>query len=306
MRGFLATFFVLASGVIALSVSVVGRAAQPRAEARELCVRETPHFSLSHTLPDGDAADLSQLLETLYARCFTACQDAGLRSRVPREPLHWLCVTQGEATRLCAGCRAGDMPSSEEAYYSAHTNTVVLLHPGASPAGGNLDGMSPIRTDVWRISHELAHQMLFNTGVQTRGVLYPVWLSEGLAANFETHDPAGGGFAEDNASRRCRLTAAYRQNRLLSLNEIITFPRPPAEEEACLDFYAQAWGMVHFLYRRDPKAFRLYLCTLAMRSPGARPAAALRREFDHIFGSPADIQRDWENYLSRAEPVSGS
>lgn len=145
------------------------------------------------------------------------------------------------------------------------------------------------------IPHEMAHQMAYRSGLQASGVMYPFWISEGLAANFETLEQ---GFAGPNPDRQRRRMEDYRAGRLADLNEFILHALPPChDKDASAAAYAQAWGLVRFLYHRDPVAFRRHLYTLACRPHGERPRAALQKEFGNAFGTMETVTRDWERFL---------
>jgi hypothetical protein len=274
-------------------------------DLRHLPVARSAHFAVAHTLEPAAATDLSQLLEVLYSRYHEACRAAGFQPRPPTAPLPWLCIDDPVAYARYADQLPGGLPADSDSFYSACSNTVALLYGAPDESGKTTAGKALVGSETWRISHELAHQMCFNTGLQARGVLYPVWVSEGLAANFETHFPVAGGFAGSNPSRQRRLVAAYRQGRLRPLTRMVELIAPPPEGEACLDVYAQAWGLVQFLFQRDPSAFRCYLYTLALRPSGKRPAAALQAEFESAFGPTAELQQAWEGYLAKAAGATG-
>jgi hypothetical protein len=85
---------------------------------------------------------------------------------------------------------------------------------------------------------------------------------------------------------------------------VLTATAPPADEDARAELYAQAWGMVRFLYARDAAAFRRYLATLALRPAGRRPDAALRQEFVQAFGSLETVAADWRAFVARLDTGS--
>jgi hypothetical protein len=226
---------------------------------------------------------------------------------VPAEPLEWLCTDDLAAyERLAGQCDTG-LPADELSFYSARSNMVALLYGPRGVGGGAGTGAFPVQAETWRLSHEVAHQLNFSTGLQARGVLYPFWVSEGLAMCFETPAVGEGGFAADNPARRDRLGRAHREGRLRPMAEFVLLTAPPAGDEARLDAYAEAWGMVQFLFRRDPRQFRRYLCALSLRPRGPRPAAALAAEFEADFGPTAALQAQWELHLaSPGEPASAA
>jgi hypothetical protein len=207
-------------------------------------------------------------------------------------------------------------------YYSARTNRIALFeepgdehpHDAAPPlalAAAEVNGSpsdparspddNPDATELAKTTHEAAHQLAFNTGIQKRGVMYPLWLSEGLASNFELADRSGAfGPDQDNAYRRGALLRAARRGGLLPLEDLATLTRVPVGDGAAVNaVYAQAWGLFHFFYARHPRRLAAYLAALAALEPGARSEATLRAEFVAAFGEIHTVERDWREYVSR-------
>ena len=150
-----------------------------------------------------------------------------------------------------------------------------------------------------KTTHEAAHQLAFNSELQSRRVLYPFWLSEGLASSFETPDPSADyGPYHPNPPRRAALIDARRHDLLLPLDELLVLRRPAADDaDRAAALYAQAWGLFHFLFTRRHEQMRDYLRTLAGAPPGPRDQAALRQAFEDAFGSIPDLQKQWDRHL---------
>ncbi len=75
------------------------------------------------------------------------------------------------------------------------------------------------------LTHEMTHQLAYNSGLQKRGVMYPLWVSEGLATFFEGSalpqwDPIG------NTARRRTLAKLHAGGALLSLRELSVLAAP--------------------------------------------------------------------------------
>ncbi|MBI1369614.1 MAG: DUF1570 domain-containing protein [Planctomycetes bacterium] len=150
-----------------------------------------------------------------------------------------------------------------------------------------------------KTTHEAVHQLSFNSGVQTNGVMYPFWLSEGLATNFEVDDPARPfGPYFDNVERRRLLGDVASHNRALPLKEFVTLSRLPVDDKAKLaDLYAQAYGLFQFLFKKRHDQMRQYLQQLSKIHPGRRSDASMLQEFEDAFGPVRDVQEQWSNYL---------
>jgi len=169
------------------------------------------------------------------------------------------------------------------------------------------------------LQHEAAHHVLFNIGVHVRGGQNPVWLSEGLATQFEvTQGSTGAGRVRVNHVRLADLRgtlgversvrkvtpelyeAAFAGSRLVPLERLVTddslFQLRGAQLGIC---YAQAWGLTLFLQREHPEDFARYLEQLARRRPGR--GVTPRQElagFEAAFGPLDDAwQRAWLDFV---------
>ena len=117
--------------------------------------------------------------------------------------------------------------------------------------------------------HEAAHQLLFNSGLMFRGRDYPFWLSEGLAVNFELCDPQGHtGPKHANQYRLRSYRFAREGGRLLKLDDLLTSrPQEGADAERVAEQYAQAWGLVHFLWNKRPEQLAGFMRQVQSESP---------------------------------------
>jgi hypothetical protein len=156
--------------------------------------------------------------------------------------------------------------------------------------------------DIRRAVHEAAHQLAFNSGLQARGVMYPLWVSEGLATNFECDTTAGIGVGRDNPPRRRQLLRACDAGRLMDLDEFVTMVQIPVGGRASPnDLYAQAWGMFNFLFRNHRSELRSYLGTLARAEQGSRDPEVMEAEFAGAFGSTSRLRESWSEYLRKLD-----
>jgi len=155
-----------------------------------------------------------------------------------------------------------------------------------------------------KTAHEAVHQLSFNTGLQQRHVAQPVWLIEGLAANFEPDAPFKqfGPYA-DNPARRSRLVEAFRRDRLEPLSDFMARPHISAvDRERAIDHYAQCWGMYAFLFRKKPDALRAYTMDLAAAPRGPRSAESLMAQLTEHFGPSEQLEREWIAFLRTLRP----
>lgn len=141
--------------------------------------------------------------------------------------------------------------------------------------------------------HEATHQIAFNSNIQSRLIRNPFWFSEGLATCFETIAPAQPyGPAEDNPLRRVPLFDVYRQGGLTRLSDFVAEMEAPAEQEIRGRWYAQAWGLFHWLYVHRGDQLRQF--RRIMLEPGATlNGQAMRRSFEKAFGPVETVEAEW-------------
>lgn len=165
------------------------------------------------------------------------------------------------------------------------------------------------------IQHEAAHQVLFNLGVHVRGAQTPVWLTEGLACQFEVPQPgAARGHLAINQVRLGDFRSALKvapgvreyaaealQNavasgRFLPLRTLSTEFEAFVQADGHEAFrYAQAWALVYFLDRNHQEALRRYLKGVARRRVGkpVGPEGEIAA-FQDAFGEPdGEFERAW-------------
>ena len=149
-----------------------------------------------------------------------------------------------------------------------------------------------------KTTHETVHQLAYNTGLQTRGVMHPFWLSEGMATNFELLPPATEiGPHRINSGRKVELVEARRNGRLEPLARFIIRHRPSAELARAKAEYAQAWALFRFLFRTEPQKLNRYMKKLAAMKPGRRPPQKLAEEFIEVFGPTAPLQQAFDRRI---------
>jgi hypothetical protein len=166
-------------------------------------------------------------------------------------------------------------------------------------ANHSLDrGVHPATADLPWLWHETVHQLSYSSGLLRPGVLYPIWVSEGLATNFESGISSSGEFRSEYRPRTGRLADAFQRGRLLPLKEFISLVRfRPDEGYDLRDVYAQADGLFRFLLMRRPEQLRNYLASLSQLEPGSRSSDELHTEFVQSFGSIEKAETDWTNFV---------
>lgn len=290
--------------------------------------RDTAHFRLMCRTPNGPASVLTEagaLLERTYRQFYVEFQRAGFKVVPAEDRLAWLVFDNPEQYRDFAR-RADGMDSPYlESYYSAKTNQVVLMYTSArlgrpwpepprnagriinvlTPELAGMDRQSPDDSehetgrilDVRRTVHEAAHLLAFNSGLQKRGVMYPLWVSEGLATSFESDSVESTGMARENLRRLRQLRRAHEDGRLVSLEAFVTLVRIPPDPATANDLYAQAWGLFDFLFKNRRTELRNYMGALTQVGAEPRGTEVMLREFTDAFGSLERLDASWLQYL---------
>lgn len=150
--------------------------------------------------------------------------------------------------------------------------------------------------------HEGAHQLAFNTGLQSRSRSYPFWVSEGMACMFETPATrrAIGPYLV-NEERMNTYRNARDANRLFGLEALLTLNDVPSDR--LLDAYAESWSLFFFLLKRHPKEFSEYLHELSERketfSPDDRAAKEIETFKRHFGDDLGAIETKWRRFIDR-------
>jgi hypothetical protein len=284
----------------------------------------TEHFVILHETGADDIAGTGRALESAYRHFYEVFANAGFVLGQSGDRLVWICFPQQSGFNTYALRAEGMDLSWLDGYYSTLTNRVAVVQPNLQvaerepinpPQMGNMRitlaankpqservlPMAPAgqQLDMTRLTHELAHQLSFNSGVQKRGVMYPVWVSEGLATNFESGALTSASVLSYNSARSSCLATAYAAGELLPLRELIVQTRLPADAQASRQFYAQAWAFFRFLLTERPEGLRVYLRRISELPAGRRSVDVLLSEFTAVFGAPESLDSAWNAFVVR-------
>jgi hypothetical protein len=278
--------------------------------------RTSEHFLVVYNTDHRWAQERCDVLDRTHRRFYEAFEAAGFSPRPLPDKL--VCVMFERSQQFERYAMSADRinMSWSRGYYSARTNRVAFFDERGEQAnaggdtGDNGNSMTLLSAtpkdsdtdsdalNLAKTTHEAAHQIAFNSGLQTRGVMYPLWVSEGLATCFELEPDGRFGPEYDNATRRRHLLTALNRGELVSLSELAGMSKLPTNDARRVTVtYAQSWGMFKFLFERRPEQLRQYLATLAAMPAGARSSDALRQEFLNAFGSIQSLEREWADFL---------
>lgn len=165
--------------------------------------------------------------------------------------------TGGEANRATADLTQRDVEAARRALDAAQRAVIATV-----------------------VRHEIAHQILAATGVQSTSAGAARWLIEGTAMLFENADgPA--------AYRLADALAIPSGERLAQLRRVVSEPRelgPGAADASAA--YATAWALVYHLLETQPRALATYL---SAPHGGAKELDAFERRFGEL--DAAFVQR---------------
>lgn len=283
---------------------------------------ESCHFQVLHgnDLPTEQVLPITQLLELTHDAFYGTMIEAGFIIEPIREPL--FCITfstRNQFDRYALATERRQLPWLD-GYYSPRTNRILLLMTPDSVSSDALADSKAVQQStvppygmsesdhhpdnpVARITHEAAHQLAFNCGLQKRGVMYPFWLAEGLATTFE--DGKSFGPNKINTVRRDHLLKAWHQGRLMPLEDFLTLVVPRCSSRRELNIhYAQAWGLFHYLFNHHPRALKAYLTRLAEGETGRRTLLQRCDDLQATLPPIRELQAGWSDYLRRLESTS--
>jgi hypothetical protein len=278
------------------------------------------HFHVYHLANPADAEEICRVLEAArkqFAVTFRVL-DVDL-DRLGR-PLVWLCFDGRATLDRYASLADGVDRLWLDSYYSMRTNRVALVRPfpgwasrpqtaaservAAGPRSetafpAHQDPGAAKRAGFARLTHEVAHQLAFNSGLQRRGVMYPFWISEGLATNFEFDTPADLSVGACSETRARCVVEARERGELAPLRDFVVRTSPPRDAAPSRRCYAQAWSLFAYVMRERDDELARYLQHVATRTPGRRNADVLLGEFVMAFGDPEEVERSWLADLDR-------
>jgi hypothetical protein len=153
--------------------------------------------------------------------------------------------------------------------------------------------------DLGTAAHEMIHQLASDSGLAPRHGVFPVWLHEGLAAQFEVI--RGGRWAGISRAHDLRLPDWRRLHSPLRLERLVRdagFGRGYQR-----DLYAQAWALVYYLRTQHPQQFLKFVDLL--RSPRLDDESAASPTGDRVFdafqrafGNDVDrLDADWHRFM---------
>lgn len=198
------------------------------------------------------------------------------------------------------------LPDGVVAYYDTMENHVVMYEkPTVTPFKWDLY----IRQAISTISHEGAHQILHNIGVQQRLSRWPMWISEGIAEYYAPTDfgkrMRWKGAGDINDMRMFELESYLKAKDANQADGKMVSDTVGAGSLTSTG-YASAWGLTHFLASKKKIEFDQLMRQVSQlrplegaldRGPDGKVTSNLKM-FEEIFGNDlAGIERDMVEHL---------
>lgn len=260
----------------------------------------------------ASAAATGQLLDQVYRRFYESFTQAGFSPKPASDKL--ICVSLNSYGELDSYGRLADGTEASwmDGFYSYRTNRIAFVRSGGGgrysagprPSGTGRAAYSPAAAvggglNVRTVTHELSHQLAFNSGLQRRDLTNPFWLTEGLATNFEAGDVGSCGLGQAGSIYMARLSAAKAGGRLIPLRQFLGLTEMTSGGQATLDAYAQGWGLFRFLYQSHRKELREYMAGLASIWTLPQSSQSLVNRFIGVFGPIEPLERDFQRFIDQ-------
>ncbi len=210
----------------------------------------------------------------------------------------------------------GAPPGQMVAYYNLLTNRIAMydLTSGLLPAGAELSNdrkISDILSArnsldmVATVIHEGTHQMMFNTGMQTRMSDTPLWINEGLAMFFETPDlnnrRGWRAIGQVNSPRLFQFRQEFGSRPADAFESMLSDDTRFQDANTATYAYAEAWSFNYFLLNRHSKKYVEYLQFMSTKKPLVYDTPEERlADFKRFFGEDLEgLEREYLNYIKR-------
>ena len=173
-----------------------------------------------------------------------------------------------------------------------HDLTTGLLPPNQRPQQDrNINQIlaAPNSLDmVATVVHEATHQLMFNTGMQTRMSDTPLWVNEGMAMFFETPDlnNSSGWRAIGQVSppRLAQFRKEIPQRPADAFKSMLSVDTRLQDPETAASAYAEAWCFNYFLLQRHSEEYVEYLKFMSQKKP-------------LVYDTPEDRLNDFKQFL---------
>ena len=274
-------------------------------------VYKTKHFVICYNTSKAYAKWVGSIYERLY-RGFQAYWTVKRKWKIaePKGPLPIVLFANKEEYARYVKRELNQEVGTMIAYYHLLTNRVAMYDltgfdkPTEKQIKRFLRAPNSLRM-IATVVHEGTHQLMFNTGIQTRLADTPLWVNEGMAMYFETPDVGStSGWRKIGVVNRLRLQQfRARGSRHYRLEDLITNDDIFRSAKTSADAYAQAWALNYFLFKKKSKDYVKYLKHLSTKKPLRRDGNEKRvAEFKKFFGDDlSKFEREFFRYMKKVK-----
>jgi hypothetical protein len=263
----------------------------------------TEHYVIVYNTSKHYARWCGQLYERLYNAYYKYWKDRGIALKDPEAPLVAVVFENQSSYAKYAQPELGDA-ASIIGYYSLKSNRVAMydLSGFESRIDDDATGVKALQhinavlsrpeseRTVATIIHEATHQLVLNSGLQTRYAPIPLWNSEGLAVFFETPNPKSNkGWSTIGTLNHLRLVQfrdyVNKRRGPDSLLTLIATDERVRDPRLANDAYAEAWAFTFYALRDKKKEYIEYMKSLQkLEALGEDSREARLRAFRDAFG----------------------
>ncbi len=292
----------------------------------------TPHFVVFYNADEKLVRDFIHRLEATFKSVYMLCERTGVKLKKPKEKLVVIyCKDFSDYNDACVLLTGQSVPPGAAGlYYRFPFNFSLFFDFKTSPqmlqyvqqaeqlqreareAQDRNEKRAKSREARWWhnritteqqktnrevVQHELAHQCLFNFGFHTLEARNPIWLSEGMATQFET--PPGKSGAGLGAINQARL-GTLRDMIDKQPPDLKTFIlRLEASRSIEVEEYAISWGLVNYLLKKHKREFPDFVKAVADRSmeDSLTPGGDLELFEKHFGKIDERFQQSWERFI---------
>ncbi len=264
---------------------------------------ETRWFVLVTDTSADRASALAAALDGAADRFLDISQRWGARVSRPEGRMLVVFFAHQRDFLVYAGARDSVNARWMGGYYSSRRNAVALYDDATSGQFAQAIGDAADAPDAGaraaallreaheateaKAVHEAVHLLAFNTGLQRPGVVYPLWLTEGLAESFARGSLSGCARTSDSARRAAQSLQVDEAGAVLG-----RFTAPSGDAETIEGFYADSRRLFDALLERAPGDLAAFFADVASARQGAQPdpqavAAMFAARFGRSVGGAA-------------------
>ncbi|HVZ94215.1 MAG TPA: DUF1570 domain-containing protein [Phycisphaerales bacterium] len=280
---------------------------------------DTEHFVVLSDCERSWTQARAHLLERAYHQFTRMTERLGMPARAPDHKLLCVLINDYEAYKSFARSRDNVTAPWVAGYYASYSNRAVFYNDATSPRFEKARGDGTIlpaqarqldaqamEVTISKTLHEATHLIAFNRGLQSRAHQAPFWITEGLAACFESVTP-NQAFGPDHAveRREKEFDDVVREQRLIPLSALVAMNNaPPDDDETASVMYAESYALFRYLYRYKRAALAGYFRDLLEAAPGLNSPAKHTRMFEARFGDAASVEKAFLRAWSRRSSLA--